>query len=208
MYLAGKRDSILINNFLKIYRKVILMKKKANIFLSIALIIALLVLIYCVYEIVSLQDELTFAREKNKIMAQQLQSLSMESKNYREEINNFPGLNDFDIRRLKQQGIEDPEETIINTLYQSPNLIPVDGTLGGTMRFYRPRIWVLSKKSKNSLSLRKSSFRYCLSRWRISVYIKISSSLKSIEIRKNSLSTLINCSCGSKLGSVHLLRRL
>jgi len=122
------------------------MKKKANIFLSIALIIALLVLIYCVYEIVSLQDELTFAREKNKIMAQQLQSLSMESKNYREEINNFPGLNDFDIRRLKQQGIEDPEETIINTLYQSPNLIPVDGTLGGTMRFYRPRIWVLSKK--------------------------------------------------------------
>src|SRR5689334_11975653 len=53
-------------------------------------------------------------------------------------------LSELDIRFLKRQGLENPVEQIKADLVQNNTLIPVKGTMGGTMRFYEDQIQILN----------------------------------------------------------------
>lgn len=45
-------------------------------------------------------------------------------------------LQSYEIRNFQARGLENPEEEIINDLYNNPQLIPHEGVLGGTMGFH------------------------------------------------------------------------
>ncbi len=51
-----------------------------------------------------------------------------------------------DIRYLKQRGLTQPLEAIKADLAKNNRLIPVEGSVGGTMQFYKERIHVLNRK--------------------------------------------------------------
>ncbi|GEM_PF-1242023 len=54
-------------------------------------------------------------------------------------------LSNFEINRLKRQGLDDPVNDITKDLLSRNDLIPYDGVLGGTMSFYAPQnIHILS----------------------------------------------------------------
>ncbi len=53
----------------------------------------------------------------------------------------------WDIEEMKRKGLKDPVKDIITDLRQHRELIPYEGTLGGTMNFYsEDQIWILTKK--------------------------------------------------------------
>jgi hypothetical protein len=45
-------------------------------------------------------------------------------------------LQSFEVRQFRERGLENPEQEIIDDLYNNPQLIPHEGVLGGTMRFH------------------------------------------------------------------------
>ncbi len=49
-------------------------------------------------------------------------------------------LSEADVKRLEKKGLSSPEADLKNDLMKRPNLIPVKGTLGGTMAFRDIRI--------------------------------------------------------------------
>ena len=49
-----------------------------------------------------------------------------------------------DEARLQRQGLGEPVERLVASLLSNPNIIPISGTLGGTMRFLPDQIHVLS----------------------------------------------------------------
>jgi len=54
-------------------------------------------------------------------------------------------LSDFEINRLRRQGLDDPVNDITSDLLTRNDLIPYEGVLGGTMSFYSPQnIHILS----------------------------------------------------------------
>lgn len=56
-------------------------------------------------------------------------------------------LSSFDIKQLKKKGLSDPVQDIVSDLKKHNELIPYEGTLGGTMKFYGDNtIWVLTNK--------------------------------------------------------------
>lgn len=66
------------------------------------------------------------------------------SKNFK--MNNI-ALFDHYINEMKKKGLANPVDDIISDLQKHPELIPYNGTLGGTMGFYfKKEIWVLNSK--------------------------------------------------------------
>jgi len=56
-------------------------------------------------------------------------------------------LHSWDIEGMKIKGLKDPVKDIISDLMQHRELIPYEGSLGGTMNFYSEgQIWILTKK--------------------------------------------------------------
>lgn len=59
----------------------------------------------------------------------------------------LPKLYDWELKRLRGKGLEDPVDDLIADLMEHPELIPYKGTLGGQMGFYHARhIHVLTPK--------------------------------------------------------------
>jgi hypothetical protein len=55
-------------------------------------------------------------------------------------------LNEFDISHLKKKGLPDPESDLRRDLMGHPELIPMEGILGGTMGFVEDSIALLSQQ--------------------------------------------------------------
>lgn len=55
-------------------------------------------------------------------------------------------LSETDVSYLKKRGMQNPVSEIKLDLLQNNGLMPAEGTLGGTMRFYEERIYVLNRK--------------------------------------------------------------
>jgi hypothetical protein len=56
-------------------------------------------------------------------------------------------LHSWQIEYMKRKGLKEPVQDIISDLRQHKELIPYEGSLGGTMNFYfESKIWVLTKK--------------------------------------------------------------
>lgn len=65
----------------------------------------------------------------------------------RQPSGNKPGLpTEDDINYLKRKGLTDPLEAIKTDLAKNNRLIPVAGSVGGTMQFYKERIHILNRK--------------------------------------------------------------
>ena len=47
-------------------------------------------------------------------------------------------LSQWEIQNFQQKNLEDPEEEIRQDLFNKPELIPIEGVLGGTMGFHSP----------------------------------------------------------------------
>ncbi|OHB78480.1 MAG: hypothetical protein A2Z25_23905 [Planctomycetes bacterium RBG_16_55_9] len=53
----------------------------------------------------------------------------------------------WDIAAMKRAGLKDPLTDIISDLKRRRDLIPYEGTMGGTMNFYgRSKMWILTSK--------------------------------------------------------------
>lgn len=81
------------------------------------------------------------------------QDLTEEIKNLKysgeiaiKDISNNIFLSTYYIESLKEKGLTNPVQDIISDLTNHTELIPYDGVLGGTMRFYERYIWVLNQK--------------------------------------------------------------
>jgi hypothetical protein len=53
---------------------------------------------------------------------------------------------DHEIRELREAGLDDPVNRLRNDLVAHPELIPMEGVLGGTMYFRRETIAILSTR--------------------------------------------------------------
>ncbi len=64
----------------------------------------------------------------------------------KDDMPNNISLEDLDIERLREKGLSSPVQNILMDLKNHKELIPYEGILGGTMRFYDKECWVLNNK--------------------------------------------------------------
>ena len=122
------------------------MRKSINLFLLILLIISVLSLCYSLYKNFSFNKELVIIKNDNNRLKNFISTLNKEKDDFRNKIDNFPALTSTNIDRFKRKGIDDPENYIIKTLLDYPELIPVKGTNGGKTIFNQSQTWILSKQ--------------------------------------------------------------
>lgn len=79
-------------------------------------------------------------------LKKQINDLKPATQNADQNINENIKLSDWAIESLKAKGLSDPVRDIISDLLKHPELIPYEGILGGTMRFYENEIRVLNNK--------------------------------------------------------------
>lgn len=86
-----------------------------------------------------------YGKEVEGLVAQNnnLNTLLRTRKN---DMPNNINLYNLDIERLKEKGLSNPVQDIVSDLTKHRELIPYEGILGGTMRFYDREIWILNKK--------------------------------------------------------------
>lgn len=115
-----------------------------------------------------------YNREKKELIAgyKEKEKLLKISENLK--ANNI-ALFDYFIEEMKRKGLENPIEDIISDLQKHPELIPYEGTLGGTMRFYSKKgIWILNNKWVFAYFEDGHSGGYLLLEYNITDYGKIS----------------------------------
>jgi len=79
-------------------------------------------------------------------LAEQNKILDTSPSIRKNDMPNNINLHSRDIERLKKKGLSDPVQDIVSDLTKHEELIPYEGTLGGTMRFYDDEIWILNNK--------------------------------------------------------------
>lgn len=105
------------------------------------------------------------ALARNAELQAQIQDLSREASSLRAERNRLADqvsaltaelnsqpvvpltlLSDSGLRRLREQGLDEPVSQIVADLKKRPDLIPFDASSGGTMAFRDNDKWVLTEK--------------------------------------------------------------
>jgi len=127
---------------------------------SITLIIVILVLILNILDykrkLTDSQDSLIdiqqSAKEREKILSEDIQSLRARLQNYGILAHftglSFDGLSYREVEELRGKGLKDPINDLIADLRKHRDLIPYKAVLGGTMNFYfEDLIHVLSSKN-------------------------------------------------------------
>ncbi|MDO8549123.1 MAG: hypothetical protein Q7S39_03085, partial [Ignavibacteria bacterium] len=96
-------------------------------------------------EIKYLKTVENYYKEKTELIARNnnLQRLLQIRKN---DTPNNISLYSWNIERLREKGLSNPVQDIVSDLTKHSELIPYEGKLGGTMRFYDREIWVLNNK--------------------------------------------------------------
>lgn len=91
--------------------------------------------------------------QENTRLATQLDSLSqrMDSVINEQSIAQLSGsrtdlLSESDIEYFRSRGLDNPVEDLKTDLSRNSKLIPVEGSLGGTMQFYKEKINVLNRQ--------------------------------------------------------------
>lgn len=134
------------------------MKKSGNkILIYFLYILPLIITIIVFVLLIRKTDELTKLKARyditvekhelvNEELKKQIDDLNLLTKNANQNINKNIKLSDWAIEKLRAKGLSDPVHDIISDLLKHPELIPYEGILGGTMRFYENEIWVLNNK--------------------------------------------------------------
>jgi hypothetical protein len=121
------------------------------ILITLALVISVLVLwrIHSTYD-----SRLADALEWERAMTIQIEDVKDSLKETQELLQleqkssaGLPKLYDWELKRLREKGLEDPVNDLIADLMEHPELIPYQGILGGQMGFYSAnQIHVLTPK--------------------------------------------------------------
>ncbi len=103
--------------------------------------------IFLLWKVISLQDRLQdFHAEQSELMVK-IDSLRTSMKAPSVQGENFESLISlYDLRQLRQKGLDNPIDDLKSNLVKNADLIPYEGTLGGTMHFYREMMYVLTGK--------------------------------------------------------------
>lgn len=83
---------------------------------------------------------------ENDELKKQLTDLNLLTRNTNQSLNENQTLSDWAIEKFKAKGLSDPVRDIISDLLKHPQLIPYEGILGGTMRFYENESRILNNK--------------------------------------------------------------
>lgn len=118
------------------------------------LLIIMLFLVYTVWDssrqIADLEDRETRLVEERNVLRETLEEIGKDIEDIDPDIPYVERparslLSQFEINRLKRQGLNDPVNDITEDLLKRSDLIPHEGVLGGTMAFYAPEnIHILS----------------------------------------------------------------
>ena len=97
------------------------------------------------------KNEILQLEIKNKALTekleQRLESLKEKTKQGTSKSANVIELHSWDIEEMKRRGLKEPVKDIISDLMRHRELIPYEGSLGGTMNFYsESQIRILTKK--------------------------------------------------------------
>lgn len=85
-------------------------------------------------------DSLVNRNDSMRVVIERLSSTPL-SENQRDHLSNI------ELNKLKRMGLNDPVNTIKEDLLQNNDLIPYEGTLGGTMNFYtKDNIMILNER--------------------------------------------------------------
>jgi len=132
-------------------------KRERIIWISLVLIITMIsVLVFAKYQrtlalinqrITDLEGEKITWTQREVNLTSQISDLKVQVEKYNELIKNSPTNNPDIASGLKQRGFNGEVQEIIADLLKHNELIPYDGTLGGTMGFHnREKVFVLSDK--------------------------------------------------------------
>jgi hypothetical protein len=87
----------------------------------------------------------TIKKEKSGLIEHN-NNLERLLKTRKNDMPNNISLYDWNIERLKEKGLSNPVQDILSDLKNHRELIPYEGVLGGTMRFYDKESWILNDK--------------------------------------------------------------
>ncbi len=87
----------------------------------------------------------SYNKEKSGLIAQN-NNLRKILQTRKDDMPNNISLYDWDIEKLKEKGLLNPIQNILMDLTNHSELIPYEGILGGTMRFYDKESWILNNK--------------------------------------------------------------
>ena len=131
------------------------MKSKMWATILIALLVLFMVISFSLWnkniEISKNRDEANMHAQKLQkefnILSEKYSSVEKEYKQSEIKHANMLDLSNYHIRRMKQKGLNDPVQDLVQDLKEHPEFITEKGVLGGSMGFYfDKKIWVLTNE--------------------------------------------------------------
>ncbi|MBD3274453.1 MAG: hypothetical protein GF372_04040 [Candidatus Marinimicrobia bacterium] len=119
-------------------------KTRAWIWYGVLLILFIFAL-FLLWKVSQLQDQVEFFQERQSDLVMKIDSLRTDIKTPEisgEEFNSL--ISSYDLRQLRRKGLENPIDDLKADLVTRADMIPYEGTLGGTMHFYEEMIYVLT----------------------------------------------------------------
>ncbi len=132
------------------------MKNNCRYIFQIGLILFGAVFIGLLISHIKNKDEIHKLKIENRALIEELEQSrkdferklqSPETTTNEAKLANVIELHGWDIEEMKRRGLKEPVKDIISDLKQHRELIPHEGSVGGTMNFYSgSQIWILTKK--------------------------------------------------------------
>ncbi|TCK98119.1 hypothetical protein EDC19_0537 [Natranaerovirga hydrolytica] len=88
-----------------------------------------------------LQNEKNTLQEENEQLTSQIESLTTGT-----NTQNDPFMDDFVRTKIEDLGFDDPEDILKDLVENNQDLIPYEGVLGGTMRWFQDHCYILTEK--------------------------------------------------------------
>ena len=119
-------------------------KTRAWIWYGVLLILFIFAL-FLLWKVNQLQDQVRYFQQRQSDLVMKIDSLRTNLKipELSSEEFNSP-ISSYDVRQLRRKGLENPIADLKTDLMTKSDMIPYEGTLGGTMHFYEEMIYVLT----------------------------------------------------------------
>jgi len=119
-------------------------KTRAWIWYGVLLILFVFA-IFLLWKVNQMQDQVRYFQQRQSDLIIKIDSLrtTLKSPGISSEEFNSP-ISSYDVRQLRRRGLENPIADLKMDLMNKSDMIPFEGTLGGTMHFYEEMIYVLT----------------------------------------------------------------
>ena len=129
----------------------------------------LISIVFCVLSCAEIDQKPDFSSVKIDSLSNKIEKLKNENSSLRKDLmdksaeTNYWYANDFEGRKLMDQGITNPSEYIASELKAQPEIIPMKAVLGGKMHFLNIQIlgreWIIADYEDGHV-LGKAIFKY------------------------------------------------